>query len=155
MYTVRYAHLQSLPKLKIGQVLMYGDEIGIMGNTGASTGAHLHIDCVEGVQARRYTLADIEQDKPKSAPRQLNFFIDNDLFLCDPIITTWYCDWTYQQEFGKTHPAYDVVPKNKNKTKIFWNRSAQGEVIYLLDNDRAYGNCVHIAFGIAVGQKGR
>ena len=46
-YTVRYAHLESI-SVKEGQTIKEGDVIGIMGNTGQSFGAHLHIDVVRG-----------------------------------------------------------------------------------------------------------
>ena len=42
MFTVRFAHLKTKPPLRLGQVIRRGDLIGTMGNTGASTAAHLH-----------------------------------------------------------------------------------------------------------------
>jgi hypothetical protein len=145
MYTVRYAHLKEKPGLEIGQLLNYEDKIGIMGNTGQSTGAHLHIDCVLGEWDKKFTLADMAQGLPKPEPYQLNFFIDFDLFKSKPIITTWYCDYTYQQDFRKLHPAYDIIPSQWDKNVIYWNRSVPGKVILILD-DKDYGHCVHIAF---------
>ena len=46
--------------VKEGQTIKEGDVIGIMGNTGQSFGAHLHIDVVRGRQTKIYTLAEIE-----------------------------------------------------------------------------------------------
>lgn len=37
----RYCHL-SKPEVIVGQLVLAGDEIGLMGSTGASTGSHLH-----------------------------------------------------------------------------------------------------------------
>lgn len=36
-----YAHLKQAPNLKIGQTVQQGQEIGLLGNTGFSTGNHL------------------------------------------------------------------------------------------------------------------
>lgn len=41
---VGYCHLKDEPKLKVGDKVVEGDAIGIVGNTGsASSGAHLHL----------------------------------------------------------------------------------------------------------------
>ena len=40
-----YAHMESLnPSLKVGDYINEGTNLGIMGNTGLSQGAHLHIE---------------------------------------------------------------------------------------------------------------
>ena len=41
VYTSGYMHLQSRPKLKVGQYVKQGDEIGRVGATGYATGPHL------------------------------------------------------------------------------------------------------------------
>jgi len=43
LYTC-YFHLASLPQLRVGQYVSEGQEIGIMGRTGNSTGVHLHFE---------------------------------------------------------------------------------------------------------------
>ena len=44
-YTTKYAHMDSL-NVSAGQSVKKGDDIGKSGNTGSSTGSHLHIECL-------------------------------------------------------------------------------------------------------------
>ena len=44
-YTTKYAHMDSLA-VSAGQSVTKGDPIGKSGNTGSSTGSHLHIECL-------------------------------------------------------------------------------------------------------------
>ena len=152
MFTVRYAHLESKPPLRVGQVIRRGELIGTMGNTGASTAAHLHLDVVRGLQAHRYSLADIEAGAPAPDPRQAALFVDRELFGVDPIITTGYADPGYLFALKKLHLGFDVVPVNRHKTKenygIRWNRSAPGRVVAILEDDPGYGHCVSIAYEV-------
>ena len=43
-YTISYCHLSKI-ELRAGDVVIAGDVVGISGNTGRSTGPHLHITC--------------------------------------------------------------------------------------------------------------
>ena len=147
-YTVRYAHLEKLSPLIIGQRVKEGDFIGIMGTTGQSTGEHLHIDNRKGFYSYAYRMADI--DLEQETIRQLNYFIDKDLFRHPIVITSYYMDPEYIiNGKWKIHPAYDVVPKNRKKTKenygIYWNRSKEGTVL-LNGYSEGYGNYVHIGY---------
>jgi len=145
-YTVRYAHLEDLPEFRPGDIIRDGTFIGRMGNTGKSDGAHLHIDCVEGFQNKKYRLIDIMQNKPKSSKLQLDYFIDGLLFKNRLVITTQYLDEDYKITYGKDHPAYDVVPKDPSKRNIYWNRSKLGIVTAVLDDPAGYGNNILIMF---------
>lgn len=44
-YTTKYAHMDSL-SVNTGQQITKGTVIGMTGNTGSSTGSHLHIECL-------------------------------------------------------------------------------------------------------------
>ena len=46
-YQTKYAHMQSLSVTE-GQIVTHGDTIGYSGNTGGSTGPHLHLECLAG-----------------------------------------------------------------------------------------------------------
>lgn len=148
IYTVRYAHLANVYDLKCGHILSQGARIGLMGNTGQSTGAHLHIDCVEGLQLGPYSLQMIDEGNPKSALRQLNYFIDDTLFNSPIAITTYYGDPEYQTLFKKVHHGYDVVPKSRlpKDFTIYWNRSKPGRVTNIKFDKDGYGTHVFIAF---------
>jgi murein DD-endopeptidase MepM/ murein hydrolase activator NlpD len=41
---IKYFHLKQFSKLKVGDKLNHGDIIGLMGNSGHSFGAHLHLE---------------------------------------------------------------------------------------------------------------
>lgn len=149
-YTVRFAHLSETP-LHVGDSVSYGSRVGVMGNSGSEkTGIHLHIDCTEGENAFRYNLGAIMQGKPRPNKKQLDYFIDHDLFHFKPFITTGYLEEAYKQTFDKDHPAYDVVPEDRHKTRdhftIYWNRSRVGKVIRLDTADPGYGLCAYITF---------
>lgn len=143
-YTVRYAHLAQA-FVNVGQAIKEGDLIGLMGNTGQSYGAHLHIDCVRGRHTKKYTLAEIESGKYISEPKQLNYFIDEKLFGSKPKITTYYCEPDYMRDFHKLHFGYDVIPSSAD-WHIKWNRSKIGSVSAILNDPTGYGNCIYITF---------
>lgn len=150
-FTARFAHLASA-LVGVGDTIVEGAAIGVMGSSGQSSAAHLHIDCVEGEALFKYTQGDIEKGIPKPALRQLNYFIDDALFKTTPLITTFVADYNYQQEHKKVHFGYDVVPFNRRITTdnftIYWNRSMVGRVSKILDDPAGYGNCVYVVFDV-------
>ena len=148
-YTVRYAHLETLPELEKGHFVKRGDIIGRIGNTGASTGIHLHIDCVESYVSKVIHLWQMRSGIYTASPKQLNYFIDSELFDTKIHITSYYNDPDYMSVRGILHPAYDVVPLNRKITTdyydIFWNRTCPGKVLSF-GEDHGYGNYIQIGF---------
>jgi murein DD-endopeptidase MepM/ murein hydrolase activator NlpD len=142
--------MDKAPNFRAGDVIKRGDIIGRMGTSGQSTAIHLHIDCIDGAQIRPFKLDDITAGKYKSCKKQLDYFIDSELFGVKPFITTQYLDSAYELAFGKKHWGYDVVPIDRHDTtahyNIHWNRSMVGRVANVVFDPTGYGHCIYIAF---------
>lgn len=153
-YTVRYGHLEALPEYKKSDVIFRGDKIGRMGTTGQSQHKHLHIDVIESLIDRIIRLKDIGYEDESYRPNieQLNYFIDSELFDTQIYITTYFYDPDYKKLFGKDHPGYDVVPKDRHETRkhfdIFWNRSKSGIVLDVGFDEVGYGNYILVGFEV-------
>ena len=152
-YTVRYAHLESSPVLKVGDIIHRGQIIGRMGSSGQSTKAHLHLDGAEGSPDHLYSLADMEAGDPKPIPlRQLLHFIDSELFGVDPFVTTHYACHKYFAKRKKVHLGYDLVPIDRHQTQrhfdIKWNRSMPGKVTRVAYDPDGYGYHIYISFEV-------
>jgi murein DD-endopeptidase MepM/ murein hydrolase activator NlpD len=152
-YTVRFAHLVEIPDFRINFQIVFGNCIGTMGSSGKSRFNHLHIDVVENYVVkiiRLYEIGDYKKYKPSE--KQLNFFIDDDLFKISPHVTTPYLDPEYKEERGKDHHAIDVVPIDRHSSKqhfpIHWNRSKLGHVLAVGNDPKGYGNYILIGFGV-------
>ena len=142
LYTVRFAHLKKPSPLAFRATVKRGDIVGTMGNSGQSTGAHLHIDCVQGRRTRLYRLNDIYANDPMADFAQLSLFIDEELGAGPFRITTHVYDYRYKSKGKwKPHPGYDVVVNEH----IYWNRSMDGSVV-LKGYDKGYGHFVCITF---------
>lgn len=48
IYTTVYGHLHQTPQVQVGETVEQGQQLGTMGNTGNSSGAHLHFELYEG-----------------------------------------------------------------------------------------------------------
>ncbi len=156
-YTYRLAHLESIPGIEVGDIVKPGEQIGRMGNTGKSVWPHLHHDVVHGYVTRIIRLKEIGYEvhhiyKPNI--EQLNYFIDEGLFHFPLVITTHFYDPQYKIDWGKNHPCYDVVPKDRRKTtehfNIFFNRSKiEGIVLFKgFDDQGGYGNYILIGYEV-------
>jgi len=148
IYTVRFCHLSDI-YVSEGDTVKLGNTICKMGDTGTGTGAHLHIDCIDGARGESYTLAMMEAGIVKPALRQLNYFIDKGLFGVPLVITTPVADAEYMIKYDKLHLAYDVVPEDRKRTDkhwdILWNRTNNGRVLAVGKN-AGYGKYIHMGF---------
>lgn len=52
-----YAHMSDLSLLKIGKPFKEGEKIGSVGNTGNSTGPHLHLEIRYGINRWKYAIS--------------------------------------------------------------------------------------------------
>ena len=122
MYSNRYGHLEKVCVIE-GQRLKYGDYIGIVGNTGDSTGTHLDLMVVEGhVDYPSYSQIDI--GNMVASKRQVERFLNNQLFNSPYRITTPYLDPNYNRPWE--HWGYDAVPiYGKN---LYWSIPNNGIV---------------------------
>jgi hypothetical protein len=157
-YIARYAHLDKIlcevgqdlrPAISWGNARFAASRIGIMGNTGMSDGAHLHLDVIE-IPASEYAYVKYTQDQiyggnPKANEAELNYFMDDTLFECPIRITVAFNSPSYFTLYKRRHPSMDAVPTVAANTTIFWNRSFQGKVIDT-GFDAAYGNYVIVAY---------
>lgn len=155
-YTYRIAHLESIPDIDVGDIIKPDQKIGRMGNTGKSVWPHLHHDIIHGfvttvVRLKKIGYEDHHIYRPNV--EQLNHFTDGGLFHHLLVITTPFYDPQYKIDWGKNHPAYDVVPEDRKWTTdhfdIFWNRSIEGLVLFKgFDDGGGYGNYILIGYEV-------
>lgn len=161
-YTAKYAHLESLPALKVGQIIKRGDKIGRMGNTGSSTANHLHRGLIKGFHSKIWRLSEIEIDKEHA--EQSVKFLNHYLFGIEPYVTSHYCDYRYNDRKGNWifHPCFDVVPIDRHKKDkksgellkdhfdIFWSEEQPGQILFVgqdfKDITKGYGYTVLIGY---------
>lgn len=144
-YTILYGHNSDV-LVELGQVVKTGDILARMGNTGYSTGAHVHLSVVQGehtnINDMRLSMLNSARTIPDK--QQCDYFVMDDL--CDNgiEITTQYLEEQYRNMFGIDHPAYDLVVNSSDKT-YKWNRSWEGLVV-AKGHDNAYGNYLMIVY---------
>ncbi len=163
-YTVMYAHLKSI-NVKTGDLVnakvpwKNATLIGIMGDTGLSTAAHLHLSVIEGLRFELWKLIQMYNGDLTPSKEELDFFMsENDptLFGVAPYITVEWDDQWYIDNRNKRHLAKDGVPINRKVTDlnftIYWNRTFGGRVLKT-GYDSAYGNYVLIGYDDMKGEE--
>lgn len=154
--TYIFGHLEST-HLKVGQEVNMGDPLGVMGNSGVGTGAHLHLGCVEGDQSEVFRLGEQWGKDRKFIPalEQCVWAVEGlELWkTCKSRMTTAIYPLPYFEKWGKWHAGYDVVPADSDHNlKMHWPRSTKGVVRYAgvdpLGKDHGYGLLLLISFDI-------
>ena len=145
---VLYSHLKTISAVE-GEMVHCQNPwspasiIGIIGDTGKSTGIHLHICVIKGKRDNLWILLDMTKDVIPDR-EELNWFTDDTLFDY-PIVVTG--DWlSYLNHFAK-----DVVPADRKTStahyEIKWNRSFSGRVLKTGYNE-FHGNYVLVWYDI-------
>jgi murein DD-endopeptidase MepM/ murein hydrolase activator NlpD len=148
-YTVGFSHLEKQSPLEVGSIVTPDQFLGVMGDTGASQGVHLHIDVAEGLIESRWHVRDCEARRVIICPEQIDYFIaigeDEGLFHCKPVVTHCFMSRAYELRQIKKHYGVDVVPEKIDFKNIFWNRTKKGIV---LENgfDNGYGWYILIGY---------
>lgn len=149
-YTVLYGHNERVYK-KVGDLVSTNDIIAKMGNTGLSSGAHIHIAVAEGIitDINLMRLNKLNSGITKPNKQQCEYFAMDDL--ADSVrITTPYLDPSYEKTYKIKHPAIDLVATPKDYK---WNRSFQGKVVAVGTNDKGYGNYIMITYNTSKDTK--
>ena len=143
--TLLLAHLEQKSMYRAGDNILPGYHLGRMGSTGASTAAHVHMGNAIGYRGL-WRLRDVEEGDMKDCPRELNRFI-SEKFLKGIKVTTPYCDYQYQKEYGKVHYGYDVSTRKRYPWNIYWPIDEHGSVL-AIGWDDAYGNYILIGYEV-------
>jgi hypothetical protein len=153
-YTMMCCHLKEA-KVKNGQLVNYGDELGIAGNTGDSDGVHIHLEVIEGEHYDRWwILNDIYYERGiKGSREQANYFVDDDFFKAPYKVTVNYdgiivsTGAKYYDLYKRHHPAIDFINRDglaRHRT-FYWNRTFTGRVTRVGYN-RWIGNYIVIVY---------
>lgn len=147
VYSFRFAHLHGQPGLRVGDVIVPGDMIGVMGASGAANGTHLHHDVVEGIHLKHWRLADYKSKKVIPSAEQAGRALTKKLYRVYPVVTSSFNDPDYPG--GAVHSAFDSVPEDRHETKahyvVYWPLPESGSVTYC-GYDNGYGNSVIIIY---------
>jgi len=144
--TTLFAHMEKEAYHSVGDKLSTGCAIGLMGDTGFSALAHVHMGNCEGYRDTLFHLSDFESGEAVAVPRQLNYFIDDYFFQAPIKVTVPFACHEYQKEYNKVHSGYDLSTTKKWPWPFFWNRSMPGMVVGK-GFDKGYGNYILIVHG--------
>ena len=133
------AHLDSA-KVKVGEVLKSGKNIGIMGNTGESTGVHLHTSGI--IEGDNVTVTDFYRGNgSQSDPRPYLRKYDNSNWFCEDAVMS--LDWQATEapySTSKKHLGVDTAFSPSKKGKI--NNNKDTNKITKIGFDIYFGNYV-------------
>jgi murein DD-endopeptidase MepM/ murein hydrolase activator NlpD len=67
-YISRYCHLLRKPEVKVGAQVAAGQRIGVVGNSGHSSGPHLHFEIMRGGRGAQYATDPVKFMRDRGAP---------------------------------------------------------------------------------------
>ena len=112
-----YGHMQSKSKLEEGQIIKAGDNIGKVGNSGNSTGAHLHLE----------TEMHLQPGERKNANNQTYYISDRDGNLLSQSFSM--DDIQTYEKGGKTYITDDSLKKLYGDNALF-DRQMENRTYY-------------------------
>lgn len=143
MKTVLFAHLSTF-EVKEGDILKQGDKIGLMGNTGHSYGAHLHMTVADSEQTEPWWLAD--SCKVKACKASTDEYLAGGRSFKD---SRGWQDKDYSTGWlgYENHYAYDLVSTGEELPYVVWAPKQLGKVVKVLDyGDVRYGKTVLVHY---------
>lgn len=137
-YFTLYAHLDTV-KVKYGQTVSKGQELGMMGNTGNSYGAHLHFEVRQGASKCIDPTPYLDTDLPNTK-RQ----IDSECRTWDNVQKQWLPkvknNTDYAGNFGHTVGGFQCVTYGGGTTKIISHNYKGGWNSEVVDGGFGGGN---------------
>lgn len=134
-FTTCYSHLKyGSVKVKTGDFIKKGKEIGYMGNTGHSKGAHLHFEIINKEGKKINPLPYLEKDLPVDEWKKGNYkliiskAIRKDHSISDNIVLVKECMNSVKKDLTSNKPndkAYFKIGVIVNITKIYYDKEGR------------------------------
>lgn len=148
IHTIQMVHFDSVD-VNVGDILTQGDKIGVMGNTGNSTGPHVHMTIIPQKWTSPNTRWSIHDVLSLGGTReQIMLYLDN---LNNPLFKRNGSIIPYQMSYGggwwgidssyENHYAMDFIPTGSQTPypDVVWSYENSGKVVGVNKTDRDAG----------------